>query len=86
MSGMARLFGSFISIEESGAMMAPLFSGSQERLLPLSGSLVTQRGGALVTLPDSPAVANAELRERMWQISLELCGDHSIREIAAALC
>lgn len=80
----AKLFGSFISIEECGHIMAPLFTEPHTASLSRSGKMITQKSGAFVEVPEKDFVLDPAARERLWRLSLDLCDD-ATRSIAAAL-
>lgn len=83
-ASLVRLFGGFISIEECGRIMAPLFTEDQATSLARSGKFLTWKKGAYIELPHSDEVLDADRRERLWQLSLELCGDEQTARMAEA--
>jgi hypothetical protein len=86
MATLAKLFGTFISIEACGEIMAPLFTEDQEESLKRSGKYFTSKKGAFVEkVEDAAAVLDREQQERLWKISLELCRDEQTTRIAAGL-
>jgi NAD(P)-dependent dehydrogenase (short-subunit alcohol dehydrogenase family) len=83
MATMAKWFGQFISIDECGAMIAPLLVEDAEASASRSGRLVTWEDGEFRDFEATPADPGD--RERLWQLSLELCGDEQTRTLAGRL-
>lgn len=81
MATMMKMFGTFISIEKCGEIMAPLFTECQEDSLKKSGKFVTWKKSEYVEMEESSDVLNQELQDRLWKISLELCGDEKTKQI-----
>ena len=82
MAGVARLFGQFISIEQCGRLMAPLFTEPAAESLARSGEMVTWAKGDFVTVDEDPMVLDPDAQQRLWDLSLDLCGDEGTRRIA----
>lgn len=82
MARVMRFFGTFISIEECGKIMAPLFTESQEESLKKSGKLVTWKGSKFIELMEEQTFLSAELKDKLWKISLELCNDEPTTRIS----
>ena len=85
MATVMKLFGSFISIEKCGEIMAPLFTESQDESLKKSGKFITWKKNVFVDKEEDADVLNQELQDKLWNISLELCGDEKTREIGERL-
>jgi NAD(P)-dependent dehydrogenase (short-subunit alcohol dehydrogenase family) len=85
MATLMKLFGGFISVEECGRIMAPLFEESQDSSLEKSGKLITSRKGVFSELTEDESVLNPDLQDRLWDISLELCGDSFARRVSEQL-
>lgn len=85
MASMMRLFGSFISIEKSGQIMAPLFTENQEESQRKSGQLMSWKKNEFIEIKEGKAVLNQENLDRLWKISLDLCGDPPSHRLAEAL-
>ncbi len=77
--------GGFISIDECGELMAPLFTEDQAASLKRSGTFVTRTKQGFIEKEDPVAFDRAS-QEKLWNISLDLCRDEDTRRIAAALC
>lgn len=75
MAWAARLFGQFISIERCGAIMAPLFTDNRALTRERSGQLLTWKNGVFEPIPPDEGVLDPEKRQRLWRMSLELCGE-----------
>jgi hypothetical protein len=82
MATVMKLFGSFISIEECGAIMSPLFTEDQEESLKKSGKLITWEDNQFTEMEQDKIVFDKELQEKLWKISLDLCGDEKTTQIA----
>lgn len=82
MARVMRFFGTFISIEECGKIMAPLFTESQEESLKKSGKLVTWKGSKFIELMEEQTFLSYELKDKLWKISLELCNDELTTRIS----
>jgi hypothetical protein len=85
MATLMKLFGTFISIEECGQIMAPLFTESREESLKRSGKFITWKDGTFVEMEHDEYAADAKLQERLWNISLDLCNDEETVQIAEQL-
>ena len=82
MARVMRFFGTFISTEECGKIMAPLFTESQEESLKKSGKLVTWKGSKFIELMEEQTFLSSELKDKLWKISLELCNDELTTRIS----
>ena len=74
MATVIKLFGKFITIEKCGEIISPLFCESQRESLERSGKFITWKKNNFVDLKEDEAVLDQELQDRLWDISLELCG------------
>lgn len=77
-----KYFGTFISIEKCGTIMAHLFTENQEESLKKSGKLITWKKNEFIGMKEEGTVLNQEIQERLWNISLELCKDEKTAKIA----
>lgn len=85
MATVVKWFGGFISIEECGAIIAPLFTEGQDESLERSGKLVTAKKGVFIEKAEDLAVLEPATQDKLWRMSLELCADEGTRRIADAL-
>ena len=85
MATVMKFFGTFISIEKCGMIMAPLFTESQEESLKKSGKLVTWKNREFIGMKEEETVFNTEAKEKLWNISLELCNDETTARISESL-
>ena len=88
MRGMARImkfFGRFISIERCGEIMAPLFIEDREQALSRSGKLISWKKDAFVELTKADKTLDQTSIDRLWQLSLQLCQDPFVTEVAEQL-
>jgi NAD(P)-dependent dehydrogenase (short-subunit alcohol dehydrogenase family) len=85
MASLMKLLGTFISIEECGKVMAPLFTESHEESLKKSGKFITWKNNAFVEMKHDEYAADQKLQERLWNISLDLCNDEETVQIAEQL-
>ena len=82
MANVMKLFGTFISIEECGRIMSPLFTESQEQSLEKSGKFLTWKKKQFIEIEQGDEVLDKELQDKLWNISLELCNDEKTTQIA----
>ena len=82
MATLMKLFGQFITIEECGEIIAPLFCEPRAESLERSGKLMTSKNEVFVELEDEPSALDRGSQHRLWEISLELCGDEQTARIA----
>jgi hypothetical protein len=85
MATVMKLFGTFISIEECGKIMAPLFTESQAGSLKRSGKFITWKKNNFIEIDEDKIVYENEMQDRLWKISLELCSDEKTTQIANGL-
>ncbi len=85
MATIFKLFGKFISIEECGIIMAPLFTENQEESLKKSGKLITWKEDRFVDIKEDINILNKESQDRLWKISLDLCSDEKTTRISKEL-
>ena len=85
MATIMKFFGTFISIEKCGMIMAPLFTENQEESLKKSGKFITWKKNEFIRMKEEETVFNQEMQERLWKISLELCKDEKTIQIANSL-
>jgi hypothetical protein len=82
MATVMKIFGGFISIEESGMIISPLFTENQEESLKKSGKLITWKDNRFTEITDDKAVYEVELQEKLWKISVDFCNDEKTAQIA----
>ncbi len=85
MASIMKYFGTFISIEECGLIMAPLFTESQEESLKRSGKFVTWKRNEFLEMKKGEMDFSPEELDKLWMISLELCNDETTRKISSSL-
>jgi len=85
MAKIMKFFGTFISIEECGIIMSPLFTEKQEESLKRSGKFITWRKSKFIELEEDKAVFDKEMQDKLWKISLDLCKDEKTAQIAEKL-
>ena len=85
MATVMKFFGKFISIEECGKIMAPLFTEKQEESLKKSGKFITWKKNKFIEINEDKIVFDNEMQERLWKISLELSRDEKTTKIANSL-
>jgi len=85
MATVMKFFGTFISIEECGMIMAPLFTEKQEESLKKSGKFVTWKNNEFLEMKEEKVVFDQEMQDRLWKISLELCKDEKTTQISDTL-
>lgn len=84
-ASLMKLFGTFISMEECGEVMAPLFTESREESLQKSGKFITWKNDAFVEMKHDEYAGDQKLQERLWNVSLDLCSDEKTVQIAEKL-
>ena len=80
-----KLFGTFITIDECGIIMSPLFTEKQEESLKKSGKFITWRKSKFIALEEDKAVFDQGMQDELWKISLALCKDEKTVQIAENL-
>jgi len=85
MATLMKLFGTFISVEECGNVMAPLFTESRDESLKKSGKFITWKNDAFVEMKHDEYASDQKLQERLWLVSLDLCNDEETVQIAKKL-
>ena len=81
MATIMKFFGTFISIEKCGMIMAPLFTESREESLKKSGKFITWKNNKFIGMKEEETAFSRELQEKLWKISLELCKDETTARI-----
>ena len=77
-----KLLGQFISIEQCGEIMAPLFTESGEQTSRKSGKLMTWKKDTFTETKEAEAALDRSSQDKLWGISLDLCGDARTTRIA----
>jgi hypothetical protein len=85
MATIMKCFGTFISIEKCGMIMAPLFTEKQEESLKKSGKFVTWKKNEFIGVKEEETAFNQEMQDRLWKIGLEICKDKKTTQIAESL-
>jgi hypothetical protein len=85
MATIMKFFGTFISIEECGEIMAPLFTENQEESRKKSGKFITWKKNEFIGMKEEETLFSPEMQEKLWKISLELCKDEKTARIAESL-
>ncbi len=85
MATMMKYFGTFISIEKCGMIMAPLFTENKEESLKKSGKFVTWKKNEFIWMKEEETVFSQEIQERLWKTSFELCKDEKTVQIATRI-
>ncbi len=82
MASVMKFFGTFISIEECGMIMFPLFTEKQEESLKKSGKFITWKKDKFIEIEEGKDVFDKEMQDKLWKISLNLCEDEKTTKIA----
>lgn len=77
-----KFFGQFISIEQCGKIMSPLFTEAQEKSIKKSGELISWKKNEFISINEDSDVLNTEQQDKLWKISLKLCADEQTNRIA----
>jgi hypothetical protein len=82
MAKVMKIFGTFLSIEECGMIMSPLFTENQEKSLKKSGKFITWKDNKFTEKKQDKVVFDKEMQDKLWEISLDLCKDEKTTQIA----
>ena len=85
MATVAKWFGSFITIDQCGEMIAPLLIEGADESRARSGHFLTFEAGSYRDVGKNPASSDPEDWRRLWDLSLDLCADDATRACAARL-
>jgi hypothetical protein len=85
MATVMKFFGTFISIEECGRIMAPLFTEKQEESIKKSGKFITWKNNDFTGMNEEETLFSWEIQDRLWKISLELCKDERTTQISDSI-
>ena len=85
MATLMKLFGTFISMEECGEVMAPLFTESGEESLKRSGKFITWKDNKFPEMKRDDYALDKANQEKLWSVTLELCNDKRTSQIAERL-
>lgn len=86
MATIVKFFGGFITIDECGKIIAPLFTEKQKNSLHKSGKFITWKNDQFVEIKDDADVLNIDLQDKLWNMSLILCRDKKTVQISKLLC
>jgi hypothetical protein len=82
MAKVTKIFGAFISIEECGMIISPLFTEKQEESFKKSGKLITWKDKEFTEMKQEKVVFDMEMQDKLWKISVDLCKDEKTAQIA----
>jgi short-subunit dehydrogenase involved in D-alanine esterification of teichoic acids len=82
MATVMKFLGAFISIEECGMIMSPLFTEKQEESLKKSGKFITWKKEKYTEMKQDKIDLDKEMQDKLWKISLDLCKDEKTTQIA----
>ena len=82
MASLMKLFGTFISIEECGQIMSPLFTENQAESLERSGKFITWKKNQFIELQQDAGILDRNMQDKLWDVSLDLCNDAATTQIA----
>jgi hypothetical protein len=85
MAKIMQLLGRFISIDECGTVISPLFIEKGDISFKKSGKFITYKNNNFVEFKDDKTDLNNEFQKKLWKISLDLCKDKKTSEIAEKL-
>ncbi|MFN8240268.1 MAG: SDR family NAD(P)-dependent oxidoreductase [Bacteroidales bacterium] len=85
MATIMRFFGTFISIEKCGEIMAPLFTESREESLGRSGKFVTSKNNRFTGMNEKEMLFKPGYVDKLWKISLDLCNDAATYQVSENL-
>ena len=73
MATIMKYLGAFISIDQCGKIIAPLFTEDSVISLQRSGDFITWKNNRFTTIKENGSVLNKDLQDKLWSISLHLC-------------
>jgi hypothetical protein len=82
MASAMKFFGTFISTEDCGMIMSPLFTENQEASLERSGKFITWKKNKFTEIKQDPSVFDKNMQDKLWDISLDLCQDEKTTQLA----
>jgi hypothetical protein len=82
MARVMKIFGGFISIEECGMIISPLFTEKQDESFKKSGKFITWKDNNFTELLEEKFVFDKEMQDKLWKISVDLCKDEKTAQIA----
>jgi hypothetical protein len=82
MASTMKIFGAFMSIDDCGREMAPLFLEAPEESLKKSGKLLSWKRNAYCEIEEKPHILDRTSQDRLWELSLSLCHDAETSRIA----
>jgi hypothetical protein len=85
MATFMKFLGRFISIEQCGEIMAPLFTESREESLARSGKFITWKKDRFMDIKEDVHILDKEAQDKLWGSSMELCADEKTAQIAAKI-
>lgn len=85
MASVMKFFGSFISIQECGKIMAPLFVENKDESFKRSGRLISWKNKRFENIKEDTNILDETLLDRLWEISLDLCADEKTYQISKLL-
>ena len=75
-ASVAKTFGQFISIEEAGEIIAPLFLEDKADISKKSGKFLTFKNRAFIEIRENEKVLDENLQDKLWNISIDLLKDN----------
>lgn len=85
MATIMKFFGTFITMDECGQIMSPLFTENQQESLKRSGKLITWKKNEFIDIEENASVLNEQMQDNLWEISLKLCADEKTNQISKDL-
>lgn len=80
-----KFFGKFITIDECGSIIAPLFTEDKRMSQQRSGTFITWKNNCFQPLNEEDQVLDFDNQNHLWEISLELCSDEKTIQISEEL-
>lgn len=81
MATIMKFFGTFISIDTCGQLLAPLLVENQNESLKKSGKFLTSQNNFFTERVESAKILDVASQDRLWAMSLALCADAETSKI-----
>jgi len=72
MATIMKYLGQFISTDQCGQIIAPLFTMSNEDFDSYQNQLVSDKNGSFILLEENDDILDKDNQDRLWQVSLDL--------------
>jgi len=84
-ANVVRFFGGFLTEEECGHELAPLFTEDKKVSIKRSGHLTSSKNESFIFLKENEFSTGESNQDKLWEASLRLCNDQATYQIANEL-